>query len=70
MTTEPKPLAKSLHTVTVLVRMAEELAACGALPPEVFTPAERVDSVLRCLGLADKPDPYGLREAALKQLED
>ena len=50
-----KPVAKSLHTVTVIVQVAR---AMGSLP-----------MALSILGLAGRPDPYGLAAAAAKQLE-
>ena len=61
-----KPLPKSLHTVTVLVRMARLI--------EQYEPnipwSEAVATVLIEMGLNDKPDTYGLKQAALKQLEN
>lgn len=63
-----KPLPKSLHTVTVLVRMAEayrETVDWGSLSAR-----EAVEQVLADLGKDDIPDDHGLIEAALKQMED
>jgi hypothetical protein len=61
-----KPLAKSLHTVTVLVRLARFVSANFAIHAGSD---EAVDEALDILGLRDMPDPYGLRAAALKQLQ-
>lgn len=51
-----KDVAKSLHTVTVLVQVAR---ANGG----------NLDLAMTILGLAGRPDPYGLKAAALKQLK-
>lgn len=63
-----KPIPKSLHTVTVLVRVAaayRETVDWGTTPwPEL------VDQVLYDLGFDGKPDTHNLRASALKQLED
>ena len=59
-----KPLAKSLHTVTVLVRVARLL-----LKRELtYSNVEAVYGALEVLGLSDMPDTYGLVDAAIKQL--
>jgi hypothetical protein len=74
-----KPLAKSLHTVTVLVRVArlhlpETPFAGGSDFRDIrpFTKTERnalaVLQALETLGLGDMPDTYGLVDAAIKQL--
>ena len=60
-----KPLAKSLHTVTVIVRVAKALRP---LHPN-STPEQQVELALMVLGYVDAADPYGLAQAALKQLE-
>ena len=59
-----KPLAKSLHTVTVLVRVARLLLKRDL----AFSNVEAVNGALQVLGLADMPDEYGLAAQALKQL--
>jgi hypothetical protein len=60
-----KPLAKSLHTVTVLVRVAHEVRN-RQFPP---LPADSaVTRALDILGLTEQPDSYGLAAAAIKQL--
>lgn len=58
-----KPLAKSLHTVTVLVRVAKALNR-----DQVWSNGMAVDLALEALGLADMPDSYGLAAQAVKQL--
>lgn len=74
-----KPLAKSLHTVTVLVRVARLhlpetpfAGGNGFRDIRSFTHAERcamaVEQALETLGLSDMPDTYGLAAQALKQL--
>ncbi len=60
-----KPLAKSLHTVTVLVRVAHEVRN------RQFPPLDADSAVARALdilGLTEQPDSYGLAAAAIKQL--
>lgn len=59
-----KPLAKSLHTVTVLVRVAKALNRNS-----IWSNGMAIDLALEALGLADMPDTYGLAAAALKQLD-
>jgi hypothetical protein len=60
-----KPLAKSLHTVTVLVRVAHEIRN------RQFPPLDADSAVARALdilGLTEQPDSYGLALQAEKQL--
>lgn len=64
---EPKPLPKSLHTVSVLVRMVN--AYSNTSDWENYTVDDLLQVVVGDLGLAGKPDTYGLIEAARKQLE-
>lgn len=60
-----KPLAKSLHTVTVLVRVALEVRK-RQFPP---LPADAaMERALDILGLTGQPDSYGLAAQAIKQL--
>lgn len=59
-----KPLAKSLHTVTVLVRVALDIQKRH---PERDS-FSAVYAALNLLGLGDMPDDYGLVTAALKQV--
>lgn len=58
--TDTKPVAKSLHTLTVIQQVAR--LHTGS------TPEQRVEFAMETLGLAGRPDPYGLAAAALKQL--
>lgn len=60
---DTKPLAKSLHTVSVLVNVAEH-----CLADRFVTPRSALAEALVILGLESKPDTYGLVEAARKQL--
>lgn len=63
MTDAPKPVAKSLHTLTVLVQVSRSLAKfTNDDPPEALSHAMRV------LGLTGRPDPYELRAKALAAL--
>jgi hypothetical protein len=59
-----KPLAKSLHTVTVLVRVA--LNAKRTYPH--LSDSGLVYVALKILGLHDMPDTNGLEAQAIKQL--
>ena len=61
-----KPLAKSLHTVTVLVRVARLIQATDS---SGYSNHWAIDKALAALGLAGMPDTYGLAAAALKQLD-
>jgi hypothetical protein len=60
-----KPIAKSLHTVTVLVRVAKAIAPTEGLD---FTSVAAVKLAAQVLGLDNMPDTYGLIDQALKQL--
>lgn len=55
-------LPKSLHTVTVLVRVAKLVKL------SMHTNEEAVEQALFALGLHDLPDTYNLKQAAVKQL--
>lgn len=59
-----KPLAKSLHTVTVLVRVARLLLKRDL----AYSNVEAVVGALDILGLSEMPDTYGLAMQAVKQL--
>lgn len=59
-----KVLAKSLHTVTVLVRVARFVMLEG----KADTNADAVVKAAAILGLRDMHDDYELLSAALKQL--
>jgi hypothetical protein len=58
-----KPLAKSLHTVTVLVRVALNEKHNSAM-----SNGHAVCAALAILGLANMPDTNGLEAQAIKQL--
>lgn len=59
-----KPIAKSLHTVTVLVQVARQMEKTIA----VAHWDRALDLAMEVLQLDNRPDPYALRAAALKQL--
>lgn len=59
-----KPLAKSLHTVTVLKRLALHALEWNFVDDE--TPERAVDFACNLLGYADADDPYNLRGAAVE----
>lgn len=58
-----KPLAKSLHTVTVLVNVARYLER-----EEGKGPWTAIHHAAKILGLSDMPDTYGLIQQAYKKL--
>lgn len=58
-----KPLAKSLHTVTVVVNLARYLEKTEGLGPWVA-----VHTAANILGLSGLRDTYGLLEQAHKKL--
>jgi hypothetical protein len=60
-----KPLAKSLHTITVLVRVARTIARYENLDP---TCVAAMKGAVEALGLSDQPDIHNLFDAALKQI--
>jgi hypothetical protein len=60
-----KPLAKSLHTVTVLVRVAIHLKRSN---PELRDETALVYSALDILGLSGQLDTHRLAAQAIKQL--
>lgn len=68
-----KPLAKSLHTVSVLVAVAQALKASAAafapVPAAGGSAAAWVESAAEVLGYAGAEDPYGLKAAAVRKLE-
>ena len=61
-----KPVAKSLHTVTVIVQLAKFCRGVTVFGDDLN--ARAVDYAMDMLGLSGRPDPYGLREKALAQL--
>ena len=63
--TPATPVAKSLHTLTVLQQVANVMRQhAGYNDPETALLA-----ALDALGLAGRPDPYGLRDRALVLLQ-
>jgi hypothetical protein len=70
MSTEQKPFAKSLHTISVLVRVARLLQQLGPYTPDGRPTNARAGQLAKAeLGHADKPDTYDLCAAALKQMD-
>ena len=61
-----KPLPKSLHTVTVLVKVAELIYAQNDV--HGLDKEGAVANALRILGYSVDNDPHGLAAAAIKQL--
>ena len=63
--TSTTPVAKSLHTITVIVQVARALEDARG-----FSNIENaLDAALIALGLYKRPDPYGLRAKALVLLQ-
>jgi hypothetical protein len=62
-TPNTKPVAKSLHTITVIVQVAEHLMSLGYLHDAAIFEAMNI------LKLNNRDDPYSLRAAATKQIE-
>jgi len=58
-----KPLAKSLHTITVLVRVALNVKRDKPMAND-----SAITAALDILGLTDQPDVHGLALQAEKQL--
>lgn len=61
---ERSQLAKSLHTVTVLIRVAQHLLAAS----DIDGPENAVQEAARILGYEGAPDPYGLVAKATAQM--
>ena len=59
-----KPLAKSLHTVTVLVRVARDIMSRNP----TLSAFGAIHAALDLLGLGDMPDDYALANQAYKKL--
>jgi hypothetical protein len=59
--TSSTPIAKSLHTLTVIQQVTTAIAGLD----ESYTLPEALETALRVLGLAGRPDPYGLAARAL-----
>jgi hypothetical protein len=62
--TAETPIAKSLHTLTVLQQIATLMQQLSG----INDPAEAMDAAMIALGLAGRPDPYGLRALALQRM--
>jgi hypothetical protein len=60
--TNTRPVAQSLHTVTVIVQVARVYIK------GFYTVDQALELSLETLGLAGRPDPYGLAAQARKQL--
>jgi hypothetical protein len=65
MSTKSKTLAKSLHTVTALVKVARLIATASKRDPK---PSD-VDAAAVALGYSNASDPYDLRGKAREILE-
>ena len=63
MPTNPKPVAKSLHTISVIVQVAR-----NERQRENLTNKAAIEEAMGILGLAGREDPYGLAAKALAQL--
>jgi len=63
MSKAEKPVAKSLHTITVIVQVARDFKVRQGCDNN-----EAIKVALEILGLAGREDPYKLAEAAWKQL--
>jgi len=61
-----KPIAKSLHTITVLQQVAAAMVEAGANGPG---DPKGIHAAMVVLGLAGRPDPYGLEEKALRLMK-
>jgi hypothetical protein len=59
-----RPVPKSLHTVTVILK----LARTAMLVERPDTPEHCIAWAFRFLGYEGAPDPHGITEAALKAL--
>lgn len=57
-----KPIPKSLHTVSALVRLAQYLQTQGK------STLQALDEAVAILGLSDAPDDYRLIDQAFKKL--
>lgn len=64
MSTKSKTLAKSLHTVSVIVTIARREINNG-----ISDPRDAIISALWILGYSDASDPHGLVARALAVLE-
>lgn len=58
-----KPIAKSLHTITVLQQVTRLFESQGLGRPEAL------QSAMETLGLAGRDDPYGLADKAMRLMD-
>lgn len=63
-----KPVAKSLHTITVIVQVARLWQSHALTLGKPTDAANAVALAMDSLGLSGRADPYGLAAIALKQL--
>jgi hypothetical protein len=74
MPTPVKPLAKSLHTHTVLMHLARHFLKSRMMIPACPTPGWDARFAVSCaldvLQLEHAPDPYGLAQRAREQLAE
>jgi hypothetical protein len=73
MTNEVKPVAKSLHTLTVLVQVAkliERNYSAAATNSVTVSRSITMGKAMEALGLSGRPDPYELQEKALRLWKD
>lgn len=61
----PKPLAKSLHTVSVLVNVARHFQDLARFDGGAMSAEYAVESAVAILSYQGAADPYGLRAKAL-----
>lgn len=66
MTNNAKPVAKSLHTITVIQQIAQLHRENALLAGNHYSKAMAVQCAMETLGLANRPDPYGLADKALR----
>ena len=65
-----KPLPKSLHTVTVIVRVALSVQrAMFDRPLPIPTDIEAINTALEILGIDSMPDDHAIVAQCLKQLQ-
>lgn len=70
MSTKTKTLAKSLHTVTALARVAELFRATDLeRRVSIASDAYYIGCALRTLGYEGAADPYGLAEKAIAAMQ-
>lgn len=61
-----KPIAKSLHTITVLQQVCR---LHMSINPEPLSRPAAMRCAMMTLGLDGRPDPYGLEEKALRMMD-